>query len=102
MNKPDPPREALRQSLAQLHTQLAATPRVDESARRLLRQVLADIERLLGAYGSAEAAADPAVARTAVSAPQRLRALAVEFDARHPPQAGSLRQFVDLLGGDGL
>ncbi len=102
MTKPDPPREALRQSLAQLHTQLAATPRVDESARRLLREVLADIERLLSVSGSAKVAADPAASRTAVSAPQRLQALAVEFDARHPALAGSLRQFVDLLGGVGL
>jgi hypothetical protein len=104
MSKPNPRRDELRQSLTQLHTELAATSRVDAASMRLLREVLADIERLLGASGVAEASAHPAasVSSTAVSAPQRLEALAVEFEAWHPTLAGSLRQFVDLLGRAGL
>ena len=110
MNQPTSAREQLRQSLGQLHAQLIATPLGDPASRALLREVLADIERLLAAPAAARpatarpvtaepAAAGPAAAETA---PQRLEALAVEFEARHPALAGSLRQFIDLLGRGGV
>ncbi|HEX4025731.1 MAG TPA: DUF4404 family protein [Steroidobacteraceae bacterium] len=103
MSKSESARDQLRQSLTQLHAQLSATPRVDATARRLLREVLSDIERLLGASGDGRNEAGVAAAAGgAVSAPQRLEALAVEFEARHPALSGALRQFVDLLGRAGL
>jgi hypothetical protein len=108
--KPTP--DHLQQSLSQLHHLLVGTPRVDDASKRLLREVLGDIERLLdqGADVSARApaiaspkvtpAAAPAV-ETAQALP-RLEALAVEFDAEHPALSAGLREFIDLLGRAGL
>ena len=97
---PRPEPKELQQSLSRLHSELARTPRVDEASRRLLREVLADIERLLGREtpGAAPAASAPPIE----AAPRRLEALAVEFESEHPALAGSLRQFIDLLGRAGL
>jgi len=98
MRVPSQPRESLQQSLARLHADLSAAPRVDPRSRELLREVLADIERVLKQTASgAEADAQ----RSDRSVP-RLEALAIEFDAEHPALAGSLRQLVDLLGRAGL
>jgi len=110
MNKPKPAREQLRASLAQLHSQLSAVPHMDAASRRLLREVLTDIERVLGTSGpeGAPAAAGkelqaPVRQGNAIeTAPQRLEELAVEFDARHPGLAGTLRQFIILLDRAGL
>ena len=91
-------RESLQQSLARLHAELAQAPRVDPKSRQLLRELLADIERILQ-----ESSPDqkPAARRAEPSVP-RLEALAIEFEAEHPGLAGSLRQLVDLLGRAGL
>ena len=91
-----PTHEELQRSLERLHQELAASSRVDADSRALLREVLEDIRRLLAARSERDA--DRAVA----SAPRRLADLAVVFEARHPLLAGSLRQFVDLLGRAGL
>ena len=88
----------LQQSLSQLHAELVRTRRVDEASKRLLREVLSDIERLLS-----NAATAPAAGSGTRPAPQsRLEALAVEFEAEHPSLAASLREFIDLLGRAGL
>jgi Domain of unknown function (DUF4404) len=95
---PNKPRQSLQQSLARLHAELATAPRVDPNARRLLREVLADIERILE-----QAPADaPSEGRPTERSVPRLEALAIEFDAEHPALAGSLRQLVDLLSQAGL
>jgi hypothetical protein len=89
----------LQQSLSQLHAVLVRAPSVDESSKRLLREVLSDIERLLsngGAIPAARSAAPPAA-----SLP-RLEALAVGFEAEHPSLAASLREFIDLLARAGM
>lgn len=104
MNKPPvspPPAEELQHSLERLHAELAGNPTVDAPSRRLMQAVLADIERLL-ARRSGAAAPPPAPAHAVETAPDRLRDLAVEFEARHPVLAASARQFVDLLGRAGL
>ena len=81
----------LQQSLARLHTELSTTARVDDASKRLLREVLSDIERLLREQ------------KTVAPAPRsRLEALAVDFDAAHPALSASLREFIDLLGRAGL
>jgi hypothetical protein len=90
MENDKPGSNHLQHALAQLHTVLMRTPRVDEASKRVLREVLGDIERLLGS-GAAVAPAG-----------SRLEALAVDFEAEHPSLAASLREFVDLLGRAGL
>ena len=93
MNPASTPSPTLEQSLASLHAELARATRVDDEAHQLLRQLLADIERLLKA-------GDVAAGRAA--APHRLEGLAVEFEVEHPSLAASRRQFIDLLGQTGL
>ena len=90
MDSDKPDSEHLQHALSQLHTLLARTPRVDEASKRLLREVLGDVERLLGSGG------------TVAAAGSRLESLAVDFEAEHPSLAASLREFVDLLGRAGL
>ena len=94
----------LQQSLARLHAELAASPRIDQTSRKLLREVLADIERVLHqAPPQAPKVVSKSTHRVSASTSMpRLEALAVEFDAEHPTLAGSLRQLVDLLGRAGL
>ena len=91
--KPTP--DHLQQSLSQLHAVLVSTPRVDDASKRLLREVLGDIERLLSSAPAAKSApAEPAQSR--------LEALAVEFEVEHPALSASLREFIDLLARAGL
>jgi hypothetical protein len=98
MENQKPTSNHLQQSLSQLHAVLVRTPRVDESAKRLLREVLSDIERLLSNGGAARPAGSgaPAVPLS------RLETLAVGFEAEHPSLAASLREFIDLLARAGL
>lgn len=90
MDSEKPGSNQLQNALSQLHTLLMRTPRVDETSKRLLREVLSDVERLLGSGG------------TVAEGRSRLQALAVDFEAEHPSLAASLREFVDLLGQAGL
>jgi Domain of unknown function (DUF4404) len=95
MDNQKPTADRLQQSLSQLHEVLVRTARVDDSSKRLLRDVLGDIERLL----SPGVAANPSAPAESQS---RLEALAVEFEADHPSLSASLREFIDLLGRAGL
>jgi hypothetical protein len=96
MDSQKPTADHLQQSLSQLHDVLVRTPRVDDSSKRLLRDVLGDIERLLSSPGLATTPAAPAESQS------KLEALAVEFEADHPSLSASLREFIDLLGRAGL
>jgi hypothetical protein len=82
---------SLQQSLTRLRTELSATARVDDASRRLLREVLGDIERVL--RDQKKLAPPPR---------SRLEALAVEFEAGHPALSAGLRELIDLLGSAGL
>lgn len=93
-------RAHLQRSLEELHAQLAGASGVDARSRALLHEVLEDIRRLLAE--SEKRPTERTAERSVQSAPARLSGLAVEFEARHPVLAGSLRQFVDLLGRAGL
>jgi SUMO ligase MMS21 Smc5/6 complex component len=84
----------LRQSLTRLHAELSATSKVDEASRRLMGEVLNDIERLLRERQTTTGA-------SAVPS-SRLEGLAIRFDSAHPALSASLREFVDLLGRAGL
>ena len=100
--KPTP--DHLQQSLSQLHHLLVGTPRVDDASKRLLREVLDDIERLLD-QGATVSAVAPAVASPAAAPAQalpRLEALAGEFEVEHPALSAGMREFIDLLGRAGL
>jgi hypothetical protein len=98
MDKHKPSTEHLHRSLSQLHTELMRTPQADDASKRLLREVLGDIERLLSAAGAA-----PAPGTASRLAPQsRLEALAVGFEVEHPALAASLREFIGLLERAGL
>jgi Domain of unknown function (DUF4404) len=83
----------LRQSLTRLHAELSATHEVDEGSRRLLGEVLNDIERLLREKQTLVGTGVPR---------SRLEALAIRFEAGHPALSASVREFVDLLGRAGL
>jgi hypothetical protein len=83
----------LKQSLTQLHAELARAPRLDENSKQRLHAALAEIERRMH-EGSVAPAAD--------ATPHPLEALAVGFEADHPSLAASVRQFIDLLGQAGL
>jgi uncharacterized protein DUF4404 len=98
MSDPDTTSVHLQQSLSKLHAELSVTPHVDDASRRMLRDVLADIERLLQ---DGPAAPQPSSPMPAASQ-SRLEALAVQFEADHPALSASLREFVDLLGRAGL
>ncbi|HEY1725814.1 MAG TPA: DUF4404 family protein [Steroidobacteraceae bacterium] len=80
----------LQRSLARVHELLARSPRIEEGSKRALRDLLADIERLLG--------------RESVppGSQSRLEALAVGFESEHPSLAAGVREFIDLLGQAGL
>jgi hypothetical protein len=86
---------SLEQSLAELHAKLADASALDEGSRKLLRDVLQDIERLLREPRPSREPPPP-------RAQHRLESLAVHFEADHPALAASLREFIDLLGGAGL
>lgn len=90
----------LRNKLAELHTELARTDRVDTQSRELLTTLLDDITRLLGATTPAptwEGSKDDRV-----ELPERLEGLAVQFEAEHPALSTALRRVVDALGKAGI
>lgn len=83
----------LKDRLAALHAELAATPAVDAQLRPQLIELLGDITRLLG---------KPATAGEKHSLIEQLDALAVQFEAEHPALGTALRQVVDALAKAGI
>lgn len=77
----------LRETLARLHEQLRASPRIDSESRQLLRQILADLDRPTA---------------TADVHGHRLEALAVDFEVEHPALAAGLRELAAILGRAGV
>jgi 2-phospho-L-lactate guanylyltransferase (CobY/MobA/RfbA family) len=87
----------LRKSLTKLHEELGRARQVDPDSRKLLLQLLSDIERLV--HGSAAAA--PAVTPDTAHR-HRLKEFEVKFEADHPALATTLREFIDALAKMGL
>jgi hypothetical protein len=89
-------KNSLRERFAKLHAELSAAHRGDPEAHRPLDEILPDIKRLaehpetLGSGGADS------------SLPARLERVAVQFEAKHPALAGSVRRIVDLLGEVGI
>jgi hypothetical protein len=84
----------LLQRLEALHTELAGTTAVDAGSRQALVTLLGDITRLL----------DKAATQTDADQPvaERLEALALGFEAKHPALGTAIRQVVDALGKAGI
>jgi hypothetical protein len=94
----DATRDSLKQSLTQLHAELARAPRLDDSTRQRLLAALADIERRVHVTDAIPVAG----AAPTDTTPHPLEMLAVGFEADHPTLAASVRRFIDLLGQAGL
>jgi len=86
------PKEALRENLTKLHTELAAVENLDEELHALLRSVAADIEEVLG---------DEAAVETH-SRREQLEDVAVKFEADHPRLASLLGELADTLSKLGI
>jgi hypothetical protein len=85
--------QALRSALVKLHEELGRAPRVDAESRELLRQLSADIERLV----------DRPEAHASMKAHRpRLKELEVKFEVEHPALAETVRECIDALGKAGL
>ncbi len=91
--------EALNEQIRKLHEELANVRRLEPRSSQLLGEIMSDIKRLTDE--SSAAPASPAAA-SAVSLPDRLEEIAVQFEADHPTLAASSRRLVDLLGKAGL
>jgi hypothetical protein len=92
----------LREQLVKLHEELGMLSRegphgVDPRSAQLLGELLEDIKRLT----DPAAGPQPLVGARA-SLPERLEAIAVNFEAQHPTLAASSRRLVDLLGKAGM
>jgi len=85
----------LHEHLARLHAELAAAPRLDADANRLLEEIGADIARLRERAAAGDASAD-------ASLPDRLERVAVHFEVAHPTLAASSRRLIDMLGKVGI
>jgi hypothetical protein len=84
--------DALKKNLTTLHQKLSRNPKLDEHSRELLQKLMRDAEKL------APSSPTPPLG----SERDRLEALAVGFEAKHPDLAASVRQLMDLLVKAGL
>ena len=91
--------DKLKQTLSELHTELAGAKKVDPATRQALHEALADIQAALAA---AESAADEDRPSAPEGIAERLRATAAKFEATHPTLAGTLERLIDLLGAAGI
>jgi hypothetical protein len=84
--------ETLRKTLAELHKELSRARTLDERSRRLLQEIMSDVERL----GPSPTFAPPALRG------HRLEELAIGFEVEHPTLAAGVRELMDLLAKAGL
>jgi uncharacterized protein YhaN len=85
-------REALKDSLTRLHSELESVNQLDPELAGLVEQLDEDIERLM--QGREEEIAD--------SFADRVEEMAAEFTARHPRLAPILREIGDTLARMGI
>jgi hypothetical protein len=81
----------LKQTLNDLHEELARTPQLGPEDRALLQSALSDIQRAL--EGPAADDSDPGDA---------LEGAAVRLEAGHPGVAGAIRAVLDALAKAGI
>lgn len=84
----------LRATLTRLQAELARAPRIDESSRRLLQQVMQAAQAVIDRPPPQQPAT--ALDRTG------LETLAVQFETEHPDLSAGIRQFLDVLTKGGL
>ena len=96
--------EKLKQTLAELHAELASAGKVDPDTRRLLQEALAEIQRSLAAAEAAPVEArEPAeegIADEGIA--ERLQTATARFETTHPTLAGLIERLTDLLGAAGI
>jgi hypothetical protein len=93
----------LREQLMKLHEELGLVTRVDPRSAQLLGEIMEDIKRLTQQLPEVPVPDLRAGSRPSrPSLPDRLEAIAVQFEAQHPTLAASSRRLVDLLGNAGL
>jgi hypothetical protein len=83
----------LRSLLAELHRELGSADRLDAESRRLVEQVLADVDRL---------EAGPPADRDEAGADDVHRDLVLKLEADHPRLAATVGQLADALGRLGI
>lgn len=86
------PEKKLRDTLSKLHEDLAAEPPLDTETAALLRDLVADIEKLLAHRD--EASRDTLVARLADAT--------ADFENSHPRLTATVGQLADALSGMGI
>ena len=88
-------RQELTAKLAQLHTELSHTDKVDPESLHLLRELTADIGRLLDQKDVAEIEDAEGVTRG-------LRDLLLRFEAEHPELSLTVGKVADALAAIGI
>lgn len=86
-------KEALKESLNRLHAELESADRLDPELAGLVKQLDADIHRLVG---------NEAAETTDESFADRVDAMAAEFAARHPRLEPILREIGETLARMGI
>jgi len=87
--------ESLRELLTRVHDRLRTAGAVDPESRKLLAELMDDIDRTLKADADEES-------RDREYHVPRLESFAVQFEADHPALAQQLRQLADILGKAGI
>jgi len=88
--------DELHQTLQQLHDELARAPRVDPESERLLRELMADIAKLVGDRDAGEAAEESG------GILDRLVEASKEFEENHPGLVTAIGRVADALSRIGV
>lgn len=92
----------LRATLAELHRQLEAAGAVSPQDRALLKEVMADIDKVLAAPADDAAGEKPAAAIEEESIVDRLADAARQFEESHPTLAGAVGGVINALSRMGI
>ena len=87
--------EALNEQIRKLHEELANVRRLEPRSSQLLGEIMSDIKRLTDE--SSAAPASPGAA-SAVSLPDRLEEIAVQFEADHPTLVKLIEAIENAVG----
>ena len=88
--------DELHHTLHQLHEELARSQRVDPESERLLRELLADISKLLGAR---EEGTVPVESSGII---ERLTEASKDFEEQHPGLVTAIGRLADALSRSGV
>jgi len=88
--------DELHRNLQQLHEELARSQRIDPESERLLRELLADISKLLGEHEAGQA---PVESGTLI---ERLTEASKEFEEQHPGLVSAIGRLADALSRMGV